>query len=168
MGAGAAASTALDPAATASLPPRRRGRAAREVSADEALERLAQAADGGRVWVSSSGGTPRGLLRALVEARGRFTSLELVVAYLLEPLAPLAAPGGIGLTVLPSTAAGGAVSRIVARLRSDAAVTLPQRLVDRVVTEHGAPRLRGLDPAARARALRSVAEPRFVAQLGDA
>lgn len=75
------------------------------------------------------------------------------------------APGGVSIIALPSTGRGGAVSRIVARLAPGAAVTTPRYLVDWIVTEHGAVRLRGLSAKERAAALLTVAHPRFVEEL---
>ncbi len=65
------------------------------------------------------------------------------------------------ILAFPSTAAGGKVSRIVERLHPDAPVTLPRFLVDRVITEFGVARLRGLPLRARARALTQIAHPEF-------
>ncbi len=70
--------------------------------------------------------------------------------------------GGRGILALPSTAGGGAVSRIVARLGA-ATVSLPGDDADLIVTEHGVADLRGADSDARARALIAVAAP----QHGD-
>jgi acyl-CoA hydrolase len=75
------------------------------------------------------------------------------------------APGGVSIIALPSTGRGGAVSRIVPRLAPGAAVTTPRYLVDWIVTEHGAVRLRGLGAKERAAALLTVAHPRFVEEL---
>ena len=69
-----------------------------------------------------------------------------------------AAPGGRALMLLPSTARGGSVSRIVPRL-TDGVVTTARSDVDAVVTEFGIAELRGKCLAARARALIAVAHP---------
>jgi acyl-CoA hydrolase len=69
-----------------------------------------------------------------------------------------AAPGGRAIIALPSTAAGGTVSRIVARV---AAVTLPHSDVDLVVTEHGVADLRGITLGQRAERMIAVADPAF-------
>lgn len=66
-----------------------------------------------------------------------------------------------GILALPSTAAGGTVSRIVRRLEPPARTTIPGYLVDRVVTEHGVAALRGLPLGARAEALAAIAAPAF-------
>lgn len=73
--------------------------------------------------------------------------------------------GGGSIVALPSTGRDGAVSRIVARLATGAAVTSPRFLADWVVTEYGAARLRGRGVRERAAALSAVAHPRFRATL---
>ena len=65
--------------------------------------------------------------------------------------AALASADGRSIIALPSTAGNGA-PRIVREL-SGGQVTLPAMLADRVCTEHGAARLRGLSLSARRRAL---------------
>lgn len=75
------------------------------------------------------------------------------------------APGGTSVIALPSTGKGGAVSRIVARLRAGTPVSTPRYLADWVVTEHGAARLTGLGDAARARVLLELADPGFREEL---
>jgi acyl-CoA hydrolase len=74
-------------------------------------------------------------------------------------------PGGLGIIALPSTGRDGAVSRIVARLATGAAVSTPRFLADCVVTEYGVARLKGLGERERAAALVAVAHPRFQAEL---
>ncbi len=66
--------------------------------------------------------------------------------------------GGRGILALPSTAAAGAISRIVARLDA-ATVSLPGVDADLVVTEYGVADLRGAGPEARAAALIAIAAP---------
>ena len=74
--------------------------------------------------------------------------------------------GGASIIALPSTGGrDGALSRIVPRLTTGAAVTTPRFLADWVVTEHGAARVRGLSDRARATALIAVAHPRFQGEL---
>lgn len=68
--------------------------------------------------------------------------------------------GGIGVVALPSTAKGGRVSRIVARL-GDGVVTTARGDADIVVTEHGVAELKGRSVSERARALIAVAHPDF-------
>ncbi len=75
------------------------------------------------------------------------------------------APGGASIIAFPSTAKGGAVSRIVPCLGAGASVTTPRYLTDWVVTEHGAARLPGLSTAERARALIRIADPKFRDEL---
>ena len=72
--------------------------------------------------------------------------------------------GGIGICALPSTAKGGRVSRIVARL-SDGVVTTARGDADVVVTEHGIAELKGRSVRERARALIAVAHPDFRPEL---
>jgi 4-hydroxybutyrate CoA-transferase len=69
------------------------------------------------------------------------------------------AAGGRSIIALPSTAAGGARSRIVRRLGAGARVTTPRFLSDYVVTEYGIARLRGQSDAGRARELARIAHP---------
>jgi itaconate CoA-transferase len=70
---------------------------------------------------------------------------------------------GKSFMVLSSTAADGAVSRIVPRLRGP--VTTSRMDVHWVVTEHGAVCLKGKSEAERAEALISIAAPHFRDQL---
>jgi len=74
------------------------------------------------------------------------------------------APEGRSIIALPSTSRDGKHSRIVARL-ADGVVTTPRADADCVVTEHGIADLRGRTLAERARALISVADPAFRAEL---
>jgi acetyl-CoA hydrolase len=71
-----------------------------------------------------------------------------------------ASTGGRSVIVLPATAAGGSVSRIVASLE-DGPVTTARSDVDLVVTEHGVAALRGLPMAERALRLIAIAAPQF-------
>jgi acyl-CoA hydrolase len=66
--------------------------------------------------------------------------------------------GGRAIIALPSTAKGGEVSRIVARLSSPTA-SIPRDEIDTVVTEHGAAHLRALSMDERAAALIAIAAP---------
>jgi acyl-CoA hydrolase len=68
-------------------------------------------------------------------------------------------PEGQGFVVLPSTAKGGEVSRIVARLGPGQVVTTLKNTVDQVVTEYGVAKLRGRSLRERAEALISIAHP---------
>ncbi|MEV0248212.1 acetyl-CoA hydrolase/transferase C-terminal domain-containing protein [Nocardia sp. NPDC050712] len=75
-------------------------------------------------------------------------------------------PGGHALIVLPSTAKGGAVSRITATLSGP--VSTARSEVDVVVTEFGAAELTGRDLAERARRLIAIAHPVFRDELARA
>lgn len=94
----------------------------------------------GRYW-SSSGGQADFARGALYSRRGR------------------------GFIVLPSTARGGEVSRIVVTLTPGSMVTTLKNTVDHVVTEYGVAELRGRSISERARALIDIAHPRFRDEL---
>jgi len=70
-------------------------------------------------------------------------------------------PGGQGFIVVPSTAAGGTVSRIVPRLREGSVVTTLKNTTDKVVTEYGVAELRGRTIRERAHAMVAIAHPDF-------
>jgi acyl-CoA hydrolase len=72
---------------------------------------------------------------------------------------------GRAFIVLPSTAAGGAVSRIRPTLTPGSVVTTLKNTVDSVVTEYGVADLRGHSLSQRARALISIAHPQFRDEL---
>ncbi|MBN8613717.1 MAG: 4-hydroxybutyrate CoA-transferase [Deltaproteobacteria bacterium] len=74
-------------------------------------------------------------------------------------------PGGKAFIALPSTARGGKLSRIVARLQPGAGVVTTRGHVQWVVTEHGAVNLRGRTLRERADLLISIAHPDFRAEL---
>jgi itaconate CoA-transferase len=74
-----------------------------------------------------------------------------------------ASAGGKSIIACHSTAARGTVSRIVPRLSGP--VTTPRNDVHIIVTEYGWADLRGKSIAERARALISIAHPRFREQL---
>lgn len=71
------------------------------------------------------------------------------------------AEDGRAIIALPSTAAGGTVSRIVPTLRPGAGVTTTRAHVRTVVTEWGVAELFGKSIDERARALTSIAHPAF-------
>ena len=63
--------------------------------------------------------------------------------------------------MLPSTARGRTVSRVVAQLPAGTVVTVPRTFVDFVVTEYGTANLQGRTQRERALALVDLAHPRF-------
>lgn len=74
-------------------------------------------------------------------------------------------PGGKSVIALPSTAKGGAVSRLVATLDPGSGVVTSRADVDFVVTEWGIASLKGRSIRERALALISIAAPAFRAEL---
>jgi 4-hydroxybutyrate CoA-transferase len=74
-------------------------------------------------------------------------------------------PGGKPIIALPSTAARGGASRIVAAVKPGAGVVTTRGHVHWVVTEYGAVNLFGLTLRQRAEALISIAHPDFRAEL---
>jgi len=75
------------------------------------------------------------------------------------------APGGKAIIAIPSTAAGGKISKIVPFLDHGAAVTTNRCDVNYVVTEYGIAQLKGKTLRDRARALIEIAHPNFRPQL---
>lgn len=73
--------------------------------------------------------------------------------------------GGKPIIALPSTAARGTVSRIVAELKPGAGVVTTRGHVHWIVTEYGACNLHGLTLRERGEALISLAHPEFRAEL---
>lgn len=73
--------------------------------------------------------------------------------------------GGVPIIALPSTAAGGTVSRITASLREGAGVVTTRGHVHWIVTEYGAVDLWGKSLRERADALISIAHPDFREEL---
>lgn len=73
--------------------------------------------------------------------------------------------GGRAITLLPSTAVGGGVSRIVPQLEAGALVTVPRFFADTVITEYGIARLVGKNHRERAVELIAVAHPEHRADL---
>jgi acyl-CoA hydrolase len=73
--------------------------------------------------------------------------------------------GGKPIIALPSTAAGGTISRIVWELAPGAGVVTTRGHVHWVVTEYGVVNLHGLSIRERAQALISIAHPDFRAEL---
>ena len=74
-------------------------------------------------------------------------------------------PHGIAFVVLPSTAAGGEMSRIRATLTPGSMVTTLKNTVDHIVTEYGVADMRGRSISERATALIRIAHPRFREEL---
>jgi acyl-CoA hydrolase len=72
-------------------------------------------------------------------------------------------PGGAALMVLPATAKGGTISKIVATLSGP--VTTARTEVDVIVTEFGAAELKGQALAERTRRLIAIAHPDFREEL---
>ncbi len=75
------------------------------------------------------------------------------------------AKGGKPIIALPSTAKGGAVSRITPTLTAGAGVVTSRGLIRYIVTEYGVAYLHGKSIRERARALIQVAHPKFRDQL---
>ena len=73
--------------------------------------------------------------------------------------------GGRAITLLPSTALDGAVSRIVPDLESGSIVTIPRFFADIIITEFGIARLLGKNHRERAGELIGVAHPDFREEL---
>lgn len=73
--------------------------------------------------------------------------------------------GGRSITVLPSTARNGTVSRIMPTLPEGTIVTIQTNCTDYVVTEYGIARLRGKTFRERAHELIGIAHPDFRAEL---
>lgn len=73
--------------------------------------------------------------------------------------------GGKAIIALPSTAKGGALSRIVPTLKQGAGVTTSRNDVRYVVTEHGIADLYGKSIRQRAQALIAIADPAFRDEL---
>ena len=73
--------------------------------------------------------------------------------------------GGKPIIALPSTAAGGTLSRIVVELKAGAGVVTTRGHVRWIVTEYGAVHLHGKTLRERAEALMSVSHPDFRGQL---
>jgi len=73
--------------------------------------------------------------------------------------------GGKAITVIPSTAQEGSISRIKPALSEGAGVTLTRGDVDYIVTEYGIACLRGKTIRERALALMNIAHPKFRNEL---
>lgn len=75
------------------------------------------------------------------------------------------AKGGKSIIALRATSNGGSRSNVLPEFTSGSPVSLTADCIDYVVTEYGVARLRGLDPASRAKALVAIASPDFRAEL---
>jgi 4-hydroxybutyrate CoA-transferase len=73
--------------------------------------------------------------------------------------------GGRSIILLPSTALGGSVSRIVAQHEQGAYITVARHFVDYIVTEYGIASLMGKSHRRRAEELIAIAHPDFRAEL---
>lgn len=73
--------------------------------------------------------------------------------------------GGRYICVLPSTARGGTVSRIVPQFEPGQIVTVPRDIADIVVTEYGVARLLNKSQRERANELIAIAHPDFRSEL---
>ena len=73
--------------------------------------------------------------------------------------------GGRSITVLPSTAKRGTISRIVPMFEPGTTVTVPRTCADHIVTEYGIAYLRGKSLRHRAEELINIAHPDFRAEL---
>ena len=77
----------------------------------------------------------------------------------------LLSQGGRAITVIPSTAQNGTVSRIMPLLPEGTTVTIHRNCADLIVTEYGVARVRGKSRREKAEALINVAHPDFRAEL---
>lgn len=75
--------------------------------------------------------------------------------------------GGRAIIALPSTAAGGKISKIVPSLGANAVVTTPRTEVNYVVTEYGIAQLWGKTLRERAKELIAIAHPDFREELAE-
>jgi 4-hydroxybutyrate CoA-transferase len=80
-------------------------------------------------------------------------------------LGALLSKGGRAITLLPSTALGGSVSRVVAHQEEGSLITIPRFFADIVISEYGVARLMGKNHRQRAEELIAIAHPDFRAEL---
>jgi 4-hydroxybutyrate CoA-transferase len=77
------------------------------------------------------------------------------------------AKDGKSIIAMPSTAKGGAISRIVPLLKEGSAITTSRNDVHYIVTEYGIADMRGKTLKARAKALVDIAHPKFRSELSE-
>jgi acyl-CoA hydrolase len=75
---------------------------------------------------------------------------------------------GKAFIVLPSTAKGDTISRIVPTLTPGTHVSTSKNDINYVVTEYGVAQLRGKTAKQRARSLIAISHPNFRAELSEA
>lgn len=75
--------------------------------------------------------------------------------------------GGKSIIAVPSTAAGGTISRIVPNLLEGTAVTTSRNDVDYIITEYGIAHLRGKTLRERAKLLIGIAHPKYREELEE-
>lgn len=68
-------------------------------------------------------------------------------------------PRGRAITMMPSTAMGGAVSKIVPQLDAGSLVTVPRFYADYIITEYGVARMWGKNHRQRAEEMIKIAHP---------
>jgi len=73
--------------------------------------------------------------------------------------------GGRAITLLPSTALGGSVSRVVPQQEEGSLITIPRFFADIVISEYGVASLMGKNHRQRAEELIAIAHPDFRADL---
>jgi len=73
--------------------------------------------------------------------------------------------GGRSITVMPATASGGSISRIVPILEAGTIVTVPRIAADTIITEFGIAKLKGLTQRQRALELIGIAHPDHRSEL---
>ncbi len=80
-------------------------------------------------------------------------------------LGALLSKGGRAITLLPSTALSGSVSRIVPQQEEGSLITIPRYFADIVISEYGVAQLMGKNHRQRAEELIAIAHPDFRAEL---
>lgn len=80
----------------------------------------------------------------------------------------LLSKGGRSITVIPSVAKNGTVSRIVPALEIGTGITVPRNCADYIVTEYGIAHMRGKSLRRRAEELIAIAHPDYRAELTKA